>query len=169
MFFKTKIQRDCNRTKAHLEREFIAMCEPVNELLEWDGNNIKELEILYTCVAMVVSQLYGSIADLRKINMENMKETIMKILAPFKPMNLSKENCISIYRDMKKGDMSGVTIDRGELTFSDCRMISKLERKDVVAAQEFELFAYEMQWEIKKIMDQVNDFVTEKGVFLQRP
>jgi hypothetical protein len=47
-------------------------------------------------------------------------------------------------------------------------MISKLERKDVVAAQEFELFAYEMQCEIKKIMDQINDFVTEKGLFTTR-
>ena len=169
MFFKTKIQRDCNRTMAHLEREFIAMCEPVNELLEWDGNNVKELKVLYTCVAMVVFPLYDTIANLRKINLENMKETIMKILAPFKPMNLSKENCVKIYRDIQKGDMSSVTIDRGELTFSDCRMISRLERKDVVAAQEFELFAYEMQCEIKKIMDQVNDFVAEKGIFLQRP
>ena len=169
MFFKTKIQRDCNRTMAHLEREFIAMCEPVNELLEWDGNNVKELKVLYTCVAMVVLPLYDTIADLRKINIENMKETIMKILAPFKPMNLSKENCVKIYRDIQKGDMSSVTIDRGELTFSDCRMISRLERKDVVAAQEFELFAYEMQCEIKKIMDQVNDFVAEKVIFLQRP
>jgi hypothetical protein len=168
MFFKTKIQRDCNRTMAHLEREFIAMCEPVNELLEWDGNNVKELEVLYTCVAMVVFPLYDTIANLRKSNLENMKETVMKILAPFKPMNLSKENCISIYRDLKKGDMSSVTIDRGELTFSDCRMISRLERKDVVAAQEFEIFAYEMQCEIKKIMNQVNEFVASKGIFTKR-
>ena len=167
--FKTKIQRDCNRTMAHLEREFIAMCDPVNKLLEWNGTNIRELDDLYTKVAMSVLPLYQVIGDLRKVNMENMKETIIKILTPFKPMNLSKENCISIYRDMKKGDMSSVTIERGELTFSECRMISRLERKDVVAAQEFELFAYEMQCEIKKIMDQINDFVTEKGIFLQRP
>lgn len=167
--FKTKIQRDCNRTMAHLEREFIAMCDPANKLLEWNGTNLRELDDLYAKVAMKVLPLYDTIGDLRKMNVENMKETVMKILAPFKPMNLSKDNCLSIYRDMKRGDLSSITIDRGELTFSDCRMISKLERKDVVASQQFEIFAFEMQCEIKKIMDQINDFVTEKGLFLQRP
>lgn len=167
--FKTKIQRDCNRTMAHLEREFIAMCDPANKLLEWNGTNLRELDELYVKVATKVLPLYDTIGNLRKMNVENMKETVMKILAPFKPINLSKDNCLSIYRDMKRGDLSSVTIDRGELTFSDCRMISKLERKDIVASQQFEIFAFEMQCEIKKIMDQINDFVTEKGLFLQRP
>ena len=167
--FKTKIQRDCNRTMAHLEREFIAMCDPANKLLEWNGTNLRELDELYVKVATKVLPLYDTIGNLRKMNVENMKETVMKILAPFKPINLSKDNCLSIYRDMKRGDLSSVTIDRGELTFSECRMISKLERKDVVASQQFEIFAFEMQCEIKKIMDQINDFVTEKGLLLQRP
>lgn len=165
--FKTKIQRDCKRTMAHLEREFTVMCKPVNELLEWNGDNVRELDDLYAKVAMKVLPLYDSITDLRKINIDNMKATVMKILEPFKPLNLSMDTCLSIYRDMKRGDLSSITIERGELSFSDCRMISKLERKDIVASQEFELFAFEMQREIKEIMDEVNKFVTDKGLFFK--
>ena len=144
MLFKTETDKFVDREVKSMEKNFIRVCKTANKFLTLKDINTTERNELFLKAQEELTALFKAITDSRENNVKTMYEILFELMKPFDIPNITKENIIAIYTNVRKNPTQYIT---SEISIATIRKTRKLERS-LKVRQKLELFSFEMQKEI---------------------